>query len=167
MRHTVQNAFLRSIKQGLSDKNEDIRRELKPFLSDPSVTDEALLRQVNKITSEESERRQCLGRNKQTKAIYAQSGEVGLKKPGDCHSTDKDEEMESASPDTDGGIIEAVKVKVQNLQPPTCHCANASSKPSLPKRGKQHSCPACTEQNCKTVNIASHVTQRDTGQLVV
>lgn len=57
--HTVQNAFLCSIKQELCEKNEDIRRELKPFLSDPSVKDVALLRQVNKITREESERRQC------------------------------------------------------------------------------------------------------------
>lgn len=81
--HTVQNVFLRSIRQGLSDKHEDIGRELEPLLSDPSITDEALLRQVNKITSEESERRQRLGRNKPTKAIYAHSGEVSLEKPRD------------------------------------------------------------------------------------
>lgn len=71
---------------------------MKPFLSGTSVTDEALLRKVNKITNEESERRQRLGRNKPTKAIYAESGEVGLKKAGDCkedtHRTDKDEEMQ-------------------------------------------------------------------------
>lgn len=28
--------------------------------------------------------------------------------------------------------------QVQHLQPPSCRCANVSSKPSLPKRGKQH-----------------------------
>ncbi|XP_031179690.1 uncharacterized protein LOC116067407 [Sander lucioperca] len=54
---TAQNVFLHTIYQGLSEKHDDVRRELKPLLSDPAVTDEALLRQVTKTTSEESERK--------------------------------------------------------------------------------------------------------------
>lgn len=119
--HTVQNAFLCSIKQGLSKKNEDIRRELKPFLSDPSVTDEVLLRQVNKITREESERRQRLGCNKPTKAIYAQSGEVGLQKPGDCkgdsHRTDKDGEMQKLTTQVQALTQMVESLKQTRLQP--------------------------------------------------
>ena len=33
-----------SVYQGLSEKHDDIRRELKPLLTDPTVTDEVLLR---------------------------------------------------------------------------------------------------------------------------
>ncbi|CAI5684569.1 unnamed protein product [Oreochromis niloticus] len=58
---TIQNVFLRTIHQGLLPKYSDIRNELKPLLSDYSVSDEALIRQVNKVSSEESERQQRLG----------------------------------------------------------------------------------------------------------
>lgn len=52
---TVQNVFLPTIHQGLLPKYSDIRNELKPLLSDWSVSDEVLIRQVNKVSSEESE----------------------------------------------------------------------------------------------------------------
>lgn len=162
--HTVQNVFLRSIRQGLSDKNEDIRRELKPLLSDPSVTDEALLRQVNKITSEESERRQRLGRSKPTKAVYAQSGEVSLEKSrdwkGDPHHK-RDEEMQKLTTQVQAltQLVESLKgskqqpdVQAQNPQQPACHCANVNTKSSPTKRFKPRGCPACIEQklpNCQ------------------
>lgn len=62
------------------------------------MTDEALLRQVIKTTSEESERRRCLSRNTCTKAIYAQSGEVSSAKScsnkKDSHRKGKDVEMQ-------------------------------------------------------------------------
>ncbi|XP_026015691.1 uncharacterized protein LOC113016780 [Astatotilapia calliptera] len=58
---TIQNVFLRTIHQGLLPKYSDIRNELKPLLSDYSVSDEALIRQVNKVSSEESERQRRLG----------------------------------------------------------------------------------------------------------
>ncbi|XP_072562291.1 uncharacterized protein [Paramormyrops kingsleyae] len=58
---TVQNVFLRTIHQGLLPKYSDIRNELKPLLADYSVSDEALIRQVNKVSSEESERQRRLG----------------------------------------------------------------------------------------------------------
>lgn len=73
--HTLQNVFLQMIYEGVTDKHNDIRTELKPLLSDPSVTDEALLRQVIKNTREESERRRRLGHNTRTSAVYAQSGQ--------------------------------------------------------------------------------------------
>lgn len=58
---TIQNVFLRTIHQGLLPKYSDIRSELKPLLSDDAVSDEALIRQVNKVSSEESERKRRLG----------------------------------------------------------------------------------------------------------
>lgn len=98
---TVQNVFMHTIYQGLSDKHDDIRRELKPLFSDPSVTDEALLRQVIKTTSEESERRRRLGCNPRTKVIYAQSGQINPERPGeskeDSHPKGKDEEVQKLS----------------------------------------------------------------------
>ncbi len=42
---TVQNVFLRTIYQGFLPKYSDIRSELKPLLTDHTVTDGALLKQ--------------------------------------------------------------------------------------------------------------------------
>lgn len=70
---TVQNVFLHTVYQGLSEKHEDIRRELKPLLSDATVTDEVLLKQITKTTNEESERKRCLGRVPRPKIAHAQS----------------------------------------------------------------------------------------------
>ncbi len=54
--HTVQSVFMHTVSQGIGLKHSDIRRELRPFLLDSSVSDETLLRQVIRITSDESER---------------------------------------------------------------------------------------------------------------
>lgn len=127
---------------------------MKPLLSDPSFTDEALLKQVNKITSDVSERRHRLGRNKPSKAIYAQCGEVSLEKPGDCkgdpHHKNKDEEKQKLTTQVQAltQMVESLKrsklqsvTHTQNPHQPSSHCANVSTKSSLPKRGKQHRCP--------------------------
>lgn len=53
---TVQDVFLHTVYQGLGYKHSDIRRELKPLLSNCEVSDERILRHVMRITSEESER---------------------------------------------------------------------------------------------------------------
>ncbi|XP_070403007.1 uncharacterized protein [Nothobranchius furzeri] len=98
---TVQNVFLHTVYQGLSEKHEDIRRELKPLLSEKSVSDDALLRQVIRTTGEESERRRRLGRNPRAKYAYAQRGQVTSGKLGDSkedpHSRSKDEDMQKLS----------------------------------------------------------------------
>ncbi|KAK2903785.1 hypothetical protein Q8A73_010442 [Channa argus] len=66
---TVQNVFLRTIHQGLLPKYADVRTELKPLLSDYGGTDEALIRQVNKVSSEESERQRRLGATSRQKLV--------------------------------------------------------------------------------------------------
>lgn len=62
----------------MREKHDDIRRELRPLLSDPTVTDDALLRQDTKMTSEESERKRRLGCSTRPKIAHAQSSEVNI-----------------------------------------------------------------------------------------
>ncbi len=52
----VQGTFLHTIYQGLNEKNSYVRHDLKPFLSDMQVSDDFLLEQVTKSTSEEEGR---------------------------------------------------------------------------------------------------------------
>ncbi|KAL1260407.1 hypothetical protein QQF64_008234 [Cirrhinus molitorella] len=58
---TIQNVFLRTIYQGMGPKYNQFCTEMKPLLMNRLVTDEALLRQVTQIASDESERQRQLG----------------------------------------------------------------------------------------------------------
>lgn len=70
---TLQDVFLNAVYQGMGERHEDVRRELKLLLADPTVSDGALLRQVIKTTMEESERNRRLGRNASCKVTQAHS----------------------------------------------------------------------------------------------
>lgn len=72
---TIQDVFLYTVYQGLENRYKDVRSELKPLLADHSITDEAIVRNVMKITNDENERAQRLGpmtRPKQSTASCAQ-----------------------------------------------------------------------------------------------
>ncbi len=73
---TVQDVFLHTVYQGLSHRYKDIRSELKPLLAANNVTDEAILRHVTKITSDENERLRRLGPPTRTKQFTAGSAQV-------------------------------------------------------------------------------------------
>lgn len=67
--------YFHTVYQGLGHKYKDVRSELKPLLADHSITDEAIVRNVMKITNYEKERARRLGpitRPKQSTANSAQ-----------------------------------------------------------------------------------------------
>lgn len=55
-RKLVQGTFLHTLYQGLNERNGHVRHDLKPFLSDTQVSDDVLLEQITKSTSEEEGR---------------------------------------------------------------------------------------------------------------
>ncbi len=73
---TVQDVFLHTVYQGLSHRCKDICSELKPLLADSNVTDDAILRHVMKVTSDENERLRRLGPPTRTKPSTASSAQV-------------------------------------------------------------------------------------------
>lgn len=73
---TVQDVFLHTVYQGLSHRCKDIRSELKPLLADSNVTDDAILRHVMKVTSDENERLRRLGPPTRMKQPTASSAQV-------------------------------------------------------------------------------------------
>ncbi|XDV41640.1 hypothetical protein PO909_010461 [Leuciscus waleckii] len=64
------------VYHGLSHRCKDIRSELKPLLADSNVTDDAILRHVMKVTSDENERLRRLGPPTRTKQSTASSAQV-------------------------------------------------------------------------------------------
>ncbi len=83
---TVQDVFLHTVYQGLSHRCKDIHSELKPLLADSNVTDDAILRHIMKVTSDENERLRRLGLPSRTKpASSAQvHSEPGSDEGGRC-----------------------------------------------------------------------------------
>lgn len=137
---TAQNVFLRTVSQGLNEKHDDIRRELKPLLSDPAVKDDVLLRQVNKTTSEESERKRRLGRNNRPKTAQAHSSEV----------TTSQVDKEKPTPDTQAKdeLIQQLSAQVQALtEVVTSLQSKAAPKPLRPGPQPQSTCQCATKQN--------------------
>lgn len=63
------------IYQGMGAKYNQFRTELKPLLMNRLVTDEALLRQVTQIASDESERQHRLGQASRPRVSNALSAQ--------------------------------------------------------------------------------------------
>ena len=152
---TAQNVFLRTVYQGLNEKHDDIRRELRPLLSDPTVTDEMLLRQVTKTTNEESERKRRLGRGTRPKAAHVQSSETNTsevsKERCNVDTKAKDKLLHQLS-----AQVQALTQVVSSLQPNapaaakqstsdprpqcTCQCPNKQSRQL--RKERPYGCPS-------------------------
>lgn len=161
---TAQNVFLRTVYQGLSEKHDDIRRELRPLLSDPTVTDETLLRQVTKTTSEESERKRRLGRSTRPKIAHAQSSEVNSSEVNKetCNTPNAKDELinqlsaqvqalTQAVSSLQSNVAAAAKPPTSEPQPQcTCQCPNKQNRQS--RRERQYGCPKCVASNKANCN---------------
>lgn len=56
----VQGVFLHTLYQGLNEKNGNIRLDIKPYISDLTVTDDFILEQITKSANVETERQKRL-----------------------------------------------------------------------------------------------------------
>lgn len=73
---TVQDVFLHTVCQGLGHKYDDVRRELKLTLADPRVSDETILKQIQKIMNDESERQRRLGLTTRQRPTHVHNAQV-------------------------------------------------------------------------------------------
>lgn len=132
---TIQNVFLRTVYQGLGTKHNNLRTELKPLLTDKSVTDDALLRQIIKITSDESERQRRLGQTPRHKVTQANSVQLETdqgkgEETADQKGTTKTIQQLSAQ-------VEALTTAMDSLRRSktpehVCECRVSHSRPAPP-----------------------------------
>ena len=154
---TVQGVFLHTVYQGIGHKHNDIRRELKPLLSDSTVTDETILKHVMKITSDESERQRRLGsqpRQKQTAAHSAQVEEEPVKESNPKKETvnrkTKTDNVQQLTERIDvlTKLVDSLAATVEKDRA----CRYSSPKPQAGRKERQYGCPKCLEkglQDCK------------------
>lgn len=149
---TVQGVFLHTVYQGIGHKHSDIRRELKPFLSDNTVTDETILRHVMKITTDENERQRRLGSTHRQKYATAHSAQTDGE-PVQEANTKRDTTECKNKTDTIKELTEkmdALTKLVDSLAETVqrgCAHACASPRPKMNKRERQYGCPKCRENN--------------------
>lgn len=153
---TIQDVFLHTVYQGLGHKYKDVRSELKPLLADHSITDEAIVRNVMKITNDENERARRLGpitRPKHSNASSAQlesEPDKGVKEqPVQKIKNDPIIQL-TARIDALTSMVDAMRQSTLRPQPEhTCQCF---AKDHTTQRGaKLRGCPRCVEagqQNC-------------------
>ena len=178
---TIQCIFLNTICQGIGEKYEDVRRELKPLLADPAVSDEALLRQVIKTTTEESERKRRLGRSSTRKVTQAHSAHADPDRRQQTEAqisttmSSRDDTIQRLSTQVEAltQAMEALKQMVTQVQTPeqrtpsTHYCNSDSSRP-LKKAQKPYGCPSCITQaapNCSHCFVCGEEGHRAVGCL--
>lgn len=149
---TIQNVFLRTIYQGMGAKFNQFRTELKPLLTNRLVTDEALLRQVTQIASDDSERQRRLGqaaRQRVSNALSAQC-ESSRGKDADCgRQNDQTETIRRLS-----AQIEALTKTVESLaKARTTEGQRKVIDSQIQRRQRRRMCPKCSS---KDVTSCSH-----------
>lgn len=65
----VQGVFLHSLYQGMNEKFAYIRRDIKPHISNMSVSDDFILEMITRSVSEDTERQNRLGQTHKQKAV--------------------------------------------------------------------------------------------------
>ncbi|RXN36861.1 hypothetical protein ROHU_002578 [Labeo rohita] len=145
------------VYQGFGHKHTDIRRELKPLLTNSGATDEMILRHVMKISSEENERMKRLGSSRRQTVTNAHSAQL----ESDVEKTlsTKSESVESKSKQTKPDPLRELTTKEEELtrlvetmqkqnQHQVTHNGRQSSQNRTPsRRGKPYGCPSCVEQD--------------------
>lgn len=151
---TIQCIFLNTICQGMGERHEDVRRELKSLLGDPTVSDEALLHQVIKTTTEESERKRRLSRSstsRNSKVMQAHSTHAGPEeKPQGgmkVNSVAKDDTIQRLSTQ-----VEALTRTMETLKQQLLTPAHTFEKPKIERKTQRpFGCQHCVTQaipNC-------------------
>ncbi len=172
---TVQDVFLHTVYQGLSHRCKDIRSELKPLLADSSVTDDAILRHVMKVTSDENERLRRLGPPTRTKPSTASSAQVhsepGSDEAGRTEAAVKKSQNDpikqlTARIDTLTNMVDALQHSMAAQVERGCQCL--ASQPVSRKVSHSRCCPKCTgegRQDCPHCFICSEEGHRAAGCL--
>lgn len=170
---TVQDVFLHTVYQGLSHRCKDIRSELRPLLADSDVTDDAILRHVMKITSDENERLRRLGPTSKVKQSMASSAQVS-------DGTDRDVKSPKATPkgqddpikhltariDALTSMVDAIQHSMPTRTDGGCQCS--ASQPSFRRVARLRCCPRCADegrQDCTHCFICGEDGHRAVGCL--
>lgn len=148
----VQGTFLHTLYQGLNEKNDYVRRDLKSYLNDMQISDDFLLEQITKSTSEEAQRQKRLGTTVKTKTVTVANLDSG-DRTKDTRVDKERQTQQDAIRELTAQVSSLTKHLAQMTRPPDITIPVDSSpqrhNPQVPveKRGR---CKSCVQQNKTT-----------------
>lgn len=150
---TVQGVFLHTVYQGIGHRDNDLRRELKPLLTNQSITDETILKHVMKVTSEESERHRRLGPTQRAKHVSAHVAHVdeGKTKQTKVETTEQKSKVDTVKQlaekiDALTRVVDSLAEKVQSER------SSSATRPPATKTERLYTCPKCEQVGSKNCN---------------
>lgn len=147
---TVQDVFLHTVYHGLGHKHDDVRRELKPLLVDPRVSDELILKQTKKVMCDESERQRRLGpatRQRLTNVHSAQSEVNAAQCPSVKEKAPKTDVIQQLTEKLEQ-LTSTVELMRQSMQTQVAGQFSHNGKGRGDRRReKPYGCDKCVEQN--------------------
>lgn len=138
----VQGTFLHTLYQGLNEKNNHVRLDLKPVISDMQVSDDFLLEQITKSNSEEEERVKRLGPAKTRPVTVSIAQHDTNELTGQTKQTKVDSELQA-----NRAAIEELTIQVSSLTKHLAQIARPSESVTFGAPGSTviHSHPIVTE----------------------
>lgn len=145
----VQGTFLHTLYQGMNEKNDHVRRDLKPILHDMKVSDDFLLEQITKSTREETERQKRLGTTVKAKTVTVATLDSGEARKD--RKVDKERQIEQDTIRELTAQVSSLTKHLAQLTKPSDQTVPVDSAPmmrnpqtSMETRGR---CKSCAQQN--------------------
>lgn len=172
----VQGTFLHTLYQGLNERNGHVRCDLKPFLSDMQVSDDFLLEQIIKSTTEEEGRLRRLGTVTKTRPVTVNAAQHDSNEQSDqTKQTNVDSELK-ANRDAIKELTAQVFTLTQHLAQRAKPTENVKFKgpgsptigpqaPVTETRGRCHDCVQEGSVSCPHCFICGQVGHRAIGCL--
>lgn len=172
-RKLVQGTFLHTLYQGLNEKNNHVRYDLKPLLSDLQVSDDFLLDQITKSTSEETERLRRLGTVAKHRPVTVSPAQL------DCSDSTKQTRVDTEL-QANRAAIKELTAQVSSLTkqlaqvvrpadtatPVNTHSATATARPPPPEaRGRCSTCVQQGKMSCPHCFVCGQAGHRAVGCL--
>uniref|UniRef100_A0A674NT42 Gypsy retrotransposon integrase-like protein 1 n=1 Tax=Takifugu rubripes TaxID=31033 RepID=A0A674NT42_TAKRU len=169
----VQGTFLHTLYQGLYEKNNHVRYDLKPLLTDSQVSDDFLLDQITKSTSEETERLRRLGTVAKNRPVTVSPAQL------DCSDSTKQTRVDTEL-QANRAAIEELTAQVSSLTkqlaqvvrpadtatPVNTHSATAQPMPPTSEaRGRCSNCVQQGKMSCPHCFVCGQAGHRAVGCL--
>lgn len=147
----VQGTFLHTLYQGLNEKNNYVRLDLKPLLTDWQVSDDFLLDQITKSTSEEAERLKRLGSVSKPRPVTVSTAQLDISDSAKQLKVDTELQANRAAiNDLTAQVSSLTKhlahmVKFTDKAAPVDSCS-ITARPQAPTTGNRGKCSDCVQQ---------------------
>lgn len=169
----VQGTFLHTLYQGLNEKNNHVRHDLKPLITDLQVSDYFLLDQITKSTSEEAERLKRLGTVSKTRPVTVSTAQL------DCCDSAKQDKVDTelqanraAIKELTAQVSSLTKHLAQMVKPADsvtpggpCSTTGRPQAPTTDNRGRCNDCVQQSKVSCPHCFVCGQAGHRAIGCL--